>query len=181
MESLKKVLNNSERSELFSNHELLLESKPLSVAIWQDQSLFYVFDSKSRDKQGRAVNIEQWLELSELDSKYKKNRESIAIEVTAEKSTTDEATADKSIADDSAAVKPTEDQATKEKDKKKVETVPDPIPEKEEAKAPLKNEDQEVDVEKVTNVIDLEPIPENEIASEQPSVKVMDETEMIKE
>lgn len=67
MRSLKNVLKTFERTEESPYQELLLETKPLSLAIWRDENLFYIFDSKPRDKNGRAVNIEQWLELSEFD------------------------------------------------------------------------------------------------------------------
>lgn len=67
VKTLKQILTNPQRNSNFPNQELLLESKPLSVAIWKDDNVFYLFDSKPRDKNGFAVNIEQWLEPSELD------------------------------------------------------------------------------------------------------------------
>lgn len=73
VKSINDALTNSERTEEeFPHKELLLESKPLTVAIWKDDTLFYVFDSKPRNKNGLAVNIEQWLDPSEMVGSPKK-------------------------------------------------------------------------------------------------------------
>lgn len=59
---LQEYFKTSKQNEVYPNQELLLESKPLSVSIWIDNNVFYVFDSKPRDKKGCAVNVEQWRE-----------------------------------------------------------------------------------------------------------------------
>lgn len=97
MKSLNEILKNSEQtSENLSCKEFLLESKPLSVAIWKDENLFYLFDSKPRDKNGHAVNIEQWLTPSEIRSGREKREAKIKPEPIETKSSTEEAEEDSS-------------------------------------------------------------------------------------
>ncbi|CAH1118614.1 unnamed protein product [Phaedon cochleariae] len=43
--------------------EAILESKPLSVALWRDDKVFYLFDPKPRDKEGNVIGMEDWSEL----------------------------------------------------------------------------------------------------------------------
>ncbi|KAJ8954144.1 hypothetical protein NQ318_005738 [Aromia moschata] len=49
-----------EQTEDYFNQEAILESKPLSIALWRDDKTFYVFDSKPRDKTGVFIGKEDW-------------------------------------------------------------------------------------------------------------------------
>lgn len=136
IKSLTDALTKSEQSkEGFPYEELLLESKPLSVAIWKDENRFYYFDSKPRDKEGYAVNIEQWLDSSELKKPEKKILLKKAVTLAAN---------NKFKHDDEKDIMSQAQQTLNIKDS--VEGV-------------------DVETEKITNIIELENLPEGEAAT----------------
>ncbi|VEN60728.1 unnamed protein product [Callosobruchus maculatus] len=67
-DNLKPVLKafyEQEQTEDYFNQEIILESKPLAVAIWRDDKRFYVFDPMPRDKDGTVIGKEDWSEIEE--------------------------------------------------------------------------------------------------------------------
>lgn len=136
VKSLRNVLRTLQRSEEYPYQELLLETKVLTVAIWRDENLYYVFDSKPRDKNGRAVNIEQWLEPSEFDVPVVKSQVIIRPQTVVKEESTHE--------------------GEEEKLEEKIPNIKSVIIQE--------DKDGDADVEKETNVINLEPVPEGEPA-----------------
>lgn len=45
-----------------SSQEFILESQPLSVAIWKDDKSFFVFDPRPRDLNGQVIGKGDWSE-----------------------------------------------------------------------------------------------------------------------
>lgn len=122
-----------------------MESKPLSVAIWRDENVYYLFDSKPRDKKGCAVNIQQWLNPAQLNDKGIKSTD-VKSEVVVH-------------------TEPKTNEDIEDIVEEKVKAVSNVAKEKKEVKIEGKGDVQEADAEKETNVIDLEPIPEGEPAT----------------
>nr|CAH7728598.1 unnamed protein product [Callosobruchus chinensis] len=60
-----KAIYEQEQTEDYFNQEIILESKPLAVAIWRDDKRFYVFDPMPRDTDGTVIGKEDWSEAEE--------------------------------------------------------------------------------------------------------------------
>ncbi|XP_074039685.1 uncharacterized protein [Leptinotarsa decemlineata] len=56
--TVESFLKTDEKDDSFN--QAILESKPLSIALWRDDKAFYVFDPKPRDKIGNVIGMEDW-------------------------------------------------------------------------------------------------------------------------
>lgn len=58
-DALKSYFNQQQTEENF-NQEALIDSNPLTVAVWRDDKLYYCFDPKPRDTEGLVIGAEEW-------------------------------------------------------------------------------------------------------------------------
>ncbi|KAG5865092.1 hypothetical protein JTB14_025599, partial [Gonioctena quinquepunctata] len=109
-EDLKTTLKSffeTDKTDDSPNENIIVQSKPLSTAVWKDDKVFYVFDPKPRDKKGNVIGMEDWSQVDLGKPEKKKSAQIPQKEVKVDTSTVEGGSSGGVVA---AAAESTEDE-----------------------------------------------------------------------